>query len=339
MTIRLHQPVVCPILVGRSAEMNALQECIKTSVSGQGGVVLLSGEAGIGKSRLVAELQQSAESHGFQLLRGQSFPTDRSCSYAPLFDLLGAYLAPLSSTQIMASLGASALALVPLLPDSIQHFPELASLLPLFPLEPEQEKRRLFATLAEVFTKQVNAQPLLLVIEDLHWSDESTLEFLLFFARKAAAYRLLVVLTYRSDEVHQVLRSFLAQLDRERLRQEVVLEPMNRTDAATMLQTILQGRDSLPPGLLDALYGLTEGNPFFLEEVLKALIMAGELVGGEDGWHWKRTDTWRIPLSLQEAVELRLTRLSTDAQQVLQLAAVAGRRFDFALLQEITRND
>ncbi len=339
MTIRLHQPVVCPILVGRSSELNALQDCLEAAASGQGGVVLLSGEAGIGKSRLVAELQQSASAQDFQLLSGQCFPTDRSCSYAPLLDLLRAFLAPLSPAQITTAMGASARALVPLLPEYVQHLPELARLPPLSPLEPEQEKRRLFATLAEVFTKQVNAQPLLLVIEDLHWSDESTLEFLLFFARKAAAYRLLVVLTYRSDEVHQLLRSFLAQLDRERLRQEVVLEPMTRTDTATMLQTILQRRDSLPPGLLDALYGLTEGNPFFLEEVLKALIMAGELVEGGDGWHWNRTDTWRIPLSLQEAVELRLTRLSTDARQVLQLAAVAGRRFDFALLQEITRKD
>ena len=339
MTFRLHQPVVCPILVGRSSEMNVLQEYIETAAGGQGGIVLLSGEAGIGKSRLVAELQQSASAQDFQLLSGQCFPTDRSCSYAPLLDLLRAFLAPLSPAQITTAMGASARALLPLLPEYVQHLPELVRLPPLSPLEPEQEKRRLFATLAEVLTKQVNAQPLLLVIEDLHWSDESTLEFLLFFARKAAAYRLLMVLTYRSDEVHQLLRSFLAQLDRERLRQQVVVEPMNRTDVATMLQTILQRRDSLPPGLLDALYSLTEGNPFFLEEVLKALIMAGELVEGEDEWHWKRTDSWRIPLSLQEAVELRLTRLSTDAQQVLQLAAVAGRRFDFALLQEITRND
>jgi len=91
--------------------------------------------------------------------------------------------------------------------------------------------------------------------------------------------------------------------------------------------------------MLDALYDLTEGNPFFLEEVLKALIVAGELVDGEDGWHWKRADTWRIPLSLHNAVELRLTRLSTDARRVLQLAAVAGRRFDFILLQQITNYD
>ena len=106
MTIRHHQPVVCPILVGRSAEMNLLQECIETAASGQGGVVLLSGEAGIGKSRLVAELQQSASAQDFQLLSGQCFPTDRSCSYAPLLDLLRAFLAPLSPAQITTAMRA-----------------------------------------------------------------------------------------------------------------------------------------------------------------------------------------------------------------------------------------
>ena len=187
--------------------------------------------------------------------------------------------------------------------------------------------------------KQASSRPVLLVVEDLHWSDESTLEFLLFFARKTAAHRLLVVLTYRSDEVPQPLRSFLVQLDRERLRQEVILEPLTRTNATSMLQTILQRKHSLPVGMIDALYGLTEGNPFFLEEVLKALMMAEELSEGEDGWHWKQTDAWRIPLNLQDAVELRLTRLSADARRVLQLAAVAGRRFDFVLLQQITQDD
>jgi DNA-binding CsgD family transcriptional regulator/tetratricopeptide (TPR) repeat protein len=88
--------------------------------------------------------------------------------------------------------------------------------------------------------------------------------------------------------------------------------------------------------MLDALYELTEGNPFFLEEVLKALMVAGELVESEDGWRWKRADTWHIPLSLHNAVELRLTHLSSDGRRVLQLAAVTGRRFDFALLQKIT---
>jgi DNA-binding CsgD family transcriptional regulator/tetratricopeptide (TPR) repeat protein len=339
MSILLHQPVVCPVLIGRGAELNALQECIEAAAGRQGGVVMLSGEAGIGKSRLVAELRRFTETHDFQLLGGQCFPTDRSCPYAPLLDLLGAFLAPLSPSQIATALGSSARSLVPLLPEQIQHLPELASLSPLPPLDPEQEKRRLFAALADVFLRITTTRPLLLVLEDLHWSDESTLEFLLFFARKTAGHRLLMVLTYRSDEVHQPLRSLLAQLDRERLRQEIVLVRLTRVDTETMLRTILQGADSLPVGMLDVLYDLTEGNPFFLEEVLKELIMAGELVKGENGWLWQRADTWHIPLSLQATIELRLTRVSAGARRVLQLAAVAGRRFDFTLLQEITQDD
>ncbi len=339
MTIPFHQSVVCPILIGRNAELTALQECLEAAARGQGGVVLLSGEAGIGKSRLVAELRRSAETFDFQPLAGQCFPTDRACPYAPLLDLLGTFLAPLSPSQITTALGASARALFPLLPEQVQHLPELASLPPLPPLDPEQEKRRLFTMLADVFTRTTTSQPLLLVIEDIHWSDESTLEWIQFFARKIARHRLLVLLTYRSDEVHSPLRSVLAQFDRERQRQEVILEPLSRTYTETFLRTILQGTRSLPAGMLDALFDLTEGNPFFLEEVLKALIVAGELVEGEDGWRWKRADTWHIPLSLHNAVELRLTRLSADARRILQLAAVAGRRFDFALLLQITRDD
>jgi len=339
MTTPLHHSLVCPILVGRNAELTALEDRLQAVACGQGGVVLLSGEAGIGKSRLVAELRRAAEVFDFRLLAGQCFPTDRSCPYAPLVDLLLTFLAPLSPSQIATALGVSARALVPLLPEQVQHLPELASLSPLFPLDPEQEQRRLFAALSDVFLRATTTRPLLLVIEDLHWSDESTLEFLHFFARKAAAHRLLLLLTYRSDELHQSLRSWLSQFDRERQRQEVLLEPLSRANTETFLQVILRGSRSLPAGMLEALYELTEGNPFFLEEVLKALIVASELVEGENGWRWKRADTWHIPMSLHNAVELRLTRLSADARRVLQLAAVAGRRFDFALLQEITRYD
>src|SRR5229473_1483019 len=216
----IHQSVVCPILIGRSAEMIALQESIEATVSGQGGIVLLSGEAGIGKSRLVAELQRPAEALTFQLLGGQCFPADRSCPYAPLLDLLRAFLAPLSATQMATALGPSARVLFPLLPEQVQHLPKLASLPPLSSLDPEQEQRRLFAQLSEFFTRATNSRPVLLVVEDLHWSDESTLEFLLFLARKTVASRLLLLLTYRVEEVGQSLRSFLAQLEREHLRQD-----------------------------------------------------------------------------------------------------------------------
>jgi predicted ATPase len=238
----IHESVVCPVLIGRTAEMTALQECLEATMSGQGGVVLLSGEAGIGKSRLVAELQRSAEDLAFQLLGGQCFPADRSCPHAPLLDLLRAFLAPLSATQMATALGPSARALLPLLPEQVQHLPELASLPPLSSLDPEQEQRRLFAALADVFTRAASSRPVLLVVEDLHWCDEITLEFLLFMARKTVASRLLLLLTYRGEEVGQSLRSFLAHLDREHLRQDIALVPLTRAHTGTMLRTSCWGR-------------------------------------------------------------------------------------------------
>src|SRR5215472_6451678 len=168
MTIPFHQPVVCPILIGRSAELTALQNCLEAAARGRGGVVLLSGEAGVGKSRLAAELQRSAEAFDFQLLGAQCFPTDRACPYAPLLDMVDTFLTSLSAVQIATTLGASARTLFPFLSERIQRLPELAGLSPLPPLDPEQEQRRLFTALADIFTRATVSRPLLLVVEDIH---------------------------------------------------------------------------------------------------------------------------------------------------------------------------
>jgi DNA-binding CsgD family transcriptional regulator/tetratricopeptide (TPR) repeat protein len=336
-------PISCPVLIGRTAELTAIHLLIDRARSGKGQMVLLSGEAGIGKSRLVAEAKTYATTQGFLPLQGQCFPTDRSCPYAPLLDLLRTHLATSSREQVATDMGLLAAALSPLLPDLLP----LASELPPLPsLAPEHEKRRLFATLAHLFLRQATQQPALLIVEDLHWSDQSSLDFLHYLARRCPASPLLVLLTYRSDEVHPDLRHFLAQLDRERLAQECALAPLSRSEVSAMLQAIFELRRSVftvPPllqgDLLDAMYSLTEGNPFFIEELLKSLIEAGDIVYEQGRWKRKERSSWHIPRSVQDAVELRIARLSEGARQVVQLAAVAGRHFDFALLQALTQED
>ena len=138
--------------------------------------------------------------------------------------------------------------------------PDLA---PLSTPDPEQQKRRLFTALAQFFTGQATKQPVLLVIEDIHWSDDTSLEFLHYLARRCAASPLLVLLTYRSDEVHPSLSHFLAHLDRERLAQEFALAPLTRSEVSAMLHAIFDLRRSVfmvPPlaqgELLDAMYTL-----------------------------------------------------------------------------------
>jgi DNA-binding CsgD family transcriptional regulator len=343
MQVPIDLPVVCPIVIGRSAELTALHLLIDRAKSGKGQVALLSGEAGIGKSRLAAEAKTYATAQGFLLLQGQCFPTDRSCPYAPLLDLLRSHFATSSPEQVATKMGSMASALSPLLPDLL---PLPSDLPPLPPLDPEQEKRRLFAALAHLFLHQATQHPALLIVEDLHWSDQTSLDFLHFLARRCAASPLLVLLTYRSDEVHPGLSHFLAHLDRERLAQEVVLAPLSRSEVSAMLYAIFALRRSVftvPPlaqgELLDALYTLTEGNPFFIEELLKSLIEAGDIVYEHGRWERNSRSSLRIPRSVQDAVQQRTARLNEGARQVLHLAAVAGRHFDFALLQALTQQD
>src|SRR5437870_913841 len=336
-------PILCPVLIGRGAELTALRLLVDRARSGKGQLVLLSGEAGIGKSRLVAEAKTYATAQGFLLLQGQCFPTDRSCPYAPLLDLLRSHLASSSREQVDTRMGCLASALSPLLLDLLPLPSDLPSLPP---LDSEHEKRRLFAALAHLFLRQATKQPALLIVEDLHWSDETSLDFLHYLARRCTASPLLVLLTYRSDEVHPGLSHFLAQLDRERLAQECALAPLTRSEVSAMMYAIFALRrsvftvPSLAQGdLLDALYTLTEGNPFFIEELLKSLIEAGDILYKNGRWQRKELRELHIPRSVQDAVELRTAHLSEGARQVLNLAAVAGRHFDFALLQTLTQHD
>src|SRR5437868_1548972 len=162
MQFPFNLPIVCPIVIGRTAELTALHLLLERAKSGKGQVVLLSGEAGIGKSRLVAEAKNYATAQGFLPLQGQCFPTDRSCPYAPLLDLLRSHLATSSPEEVATDMGSLASALSPLLPDLL---PLPSDLRPLPPLAPEHEKRRLFAALAQLFLGQTTKSAVLLIVE------------------------------------------------------------------------------------------------------------------------------------------------------------------------------
>jgi DNA-binding CsgD family transcriptional regulator len=336
-------PIICPVLIGRATDLATLHLLIDQAKDGRGHVALISGEAGIGKSRLVSEAKTYAATHNFLLLQGNCFPTDLSYPYAPLVDLLRSVAASHLATSFASDLAPFVREMHHLLPDVVSVPPDLA---PLSTPDPEQQKRRLFTALAQFFTGQATKQPVLLVIEDIHWSDETSLEFLHYLARRCTASPLLVLLTYRSDEVQPGLRHFLAHLDRERLVQEFSLAPLIRSEVSAMLHAIFDLRRSVfmvPPlaqgELLDAMYTLTEGNPFFIEELLKSLIETGDIFDEQGRWKRKELRELHIPRSVQDAVELRTAHLSEGARQVLHLAAVAGRHFDFALLQALTQHD
>jgi DNA-binding CsgD family transcriptional regulator len=326
-------PPLCPLLIGRVAQLAAFERALDQARRGNGHVILVAGEAGIGKSRLIEEARRSAERVGFLCLRGQCFEQDATLPYAPLIDLLQAGWTAASSSSALAAAGPELSRQVPAL---VARFYEPSLLAD---TEPAQEKRKLFQDLAEFLRGLTTAQPLFLVIEDLHWGDDASLEALLYLARRAMTGPLLLVISFRADEVGSGLRHFLAELSRQRLAYELALTPLARDDIDAMLRSIFRLDRPIRARFLADLAALTEGNPFFIEEVLSAFQTgdAPDVVG--EGANAAFAGGIHIPQSVQDATLRRLARVSSSAQRVLRLAAVAGRRFDFALLQELAELD
>jgi tetratricopeptide (TPR) repeat protein len=355
MAAPVTRSIVCPVLIGRGSHLDTLIQFIGQAHSGQGQTILISGEAGIGKSRLVAEAIRYVRTSRAQtaspaplILEGRCFEPDRSFPYAPFLDVLRSFLASHSPQDLAELLGPTAPDLVQLLPELAAFVPELA---PGSTFDPEQEKRRLFQALLHFFTRLAALQPLVVVIEDIHWSDDTSLEYLLFLARHIAPHSILLLLTYRSEEEHPTLLPFLAALDRERLTTELTLSHLSIDEAEVMIRTILGLSHIVSADFIAAIYTPTEGNPFFIEEMLKSLVTSGELAYNDGKWERKSReegssqgmplhDHSHLPRSVQLAVQQRLNHLSVEARDVISFAAVVGRRFDFALLQHLTgRNE
>ena len=327
MSLLIDKPILCPVLVGREAYLHLLRQRIEEARLGHGGTFLLAGEAGIGKSRLVTEAKAWAQQNGLMILQGNCFEPDRALPYAPLVDVLRGFITGYSAE----SLKPFASELVKLIPDLDMLFPDIISS---SALEPAQEKKRLFQILNELMTGKTSGS--LVIIEDLHWCDDTSLEFLLHFARGLSAHPILLVLTYRSDEIHPALQHFLAELDRARLATELRLNRLPLTDVEEMIRVIFAQQGAVKDEFLQAIYALTDGNPFFVEETLKSLVTAGDIYFTHGSWTRKPVSDLHIPRTVQDAVQRRTRQLSEPARQLLQLVAVAGRRFDFSLLQAVT---
>lgn len=315
---------ISPVMIGRESALSTLGQALHAAQQGQGQCLLIVGEAGIGKSRLVAELCSRAVAEQFLIWEGHCFEQDLSFPYAPWIDALRAFLAPKSSTETGELLGALASELIKVLPELSLLIPDLR---PNPPLDAESEKRRLFETVARLGAQLAKTQPLLVVLEDVHWSDEASLELLHFCARRFGPLPLLLVVSYRSDEVSPWLLYSLAALNRDRLVRELRLGPLARHEVEQLARAILKPEHTVTAERWERFISLTEGNPFFVEEMLKSLIQAGEL------------DNLPVPHGIQDFVQRRVEQLPESTRQVLTLASVIGERFDFGLLQEIAAQD
>ncbi|MGE5249345.1 MAG: helix-turn-helix transcriptional regulator [Bacteroidota bacterium] len=315
-------------LIGRDHELETLKQALDSARHGNGSCWMLAGEAGIGKSRLCDEIKSQPVSQDFRILQGNCFQQDASFPYAPWIDALRMFFAPLSVAEIKQALG-------PLTSEINKLLPELRVLIPDIPpnpaLEPAAEKYRTFESLWRFLLSVGASRPTLIIMEDLHWADSLSLELVYFLARRISKLPMAIIGTYRSEEQSPGLVQLLADLNHERLLQEIALKPLDQTGVGQMVQAAVQTERRIPSDAVNSLWALTDGNPLFLEETLKNLAEEGHI---QELLQRGTLGEVPVPRSIQRLQQQRVERLPEVARRLLLMASVIGQRFDFRLLQE-----
>jgi DNA-binding SARP family transcriptional activator len=327
-------------LVGRELELERVKTIWGRVSAGESRVLLLSGEPGIGKSRLAREIVGMTRTSGAEVLECQCIPED-SAPYAPIAQIVRSALTnreslPLSN-QVLANL-------LTLTPDLALHYPNLPANQA---LDPQSAQRLLFESVASFMDSltQKNRTPLLFFIEDVHWADTGTLFLLRHLARRANTkkLKLVILLTYRDAESDldeaRGLRDVLLDLNRENLADHIRLSRLNREYTNNMLALMLGAQGDISTEFSNAIFGETEGNPFFIEELCKALIESGDLYYA--GGHWRRAEmeSIKLPQNVRSTILSRVEKLPQEVQEVLRLAAILGREFDFETIKSASESD
>lgn len=320
------QPLLLPF-VGRQQEMEALQARWQRAECGQGGLVLLSGAAGIGKSRLAAEFASWVEAHGGRVLKGETMANE-PLPYQALLDALRSAL-PLWQDLNLDPLRASVIASI--LPEWAPSRPESIILhSPLEHLDPEREQMRLFDALATLLTELAHPRPLLLILEDLHLAGAATWALVEFISRRAFSHRLLLLCTYRSDEIEHThpLREVRRRLQAAGHLLYLDLAPLSLSAMQTIAEEYAH---LLPEGDLGVyLYEYSEGNPFFAIEILQSLL---ERANNREAL--LSPPTADLPEAIRTLLVRRLERLDHETMILAKVAAVCGLSFDVELLSEM----
>ena len=315
-------------LFGREGPLQCLDQAFRRARAGQGGVVLISGEPGIGKSRLMQEFAASLEGRAW-VLAGAGYPAGgQNTPYQLVVEVL----------RPAFSLGPVELDVLPAwLTEASRLLPELHSLYPHLPAplpaEPEGDRQRLFEALCQLsLGLAAGAGPLVLCLDDLHYADSTSLDWLAYLGQRLRGSRLLVVGAYASQEGATLgpLRDGLA---RAGVLSELNLDGLDVPAARSLLRH-LAGPLAGDQALAERLWSVTDGNPFFLLEIMRALMEGGRLGDGLT-WSTQGGDGEELPLpdSVRAAVEARLRQLSPIARQVLEAGSVLGLAFGFDLVR------
>ena len=320
--------------IGRQPELEALHQALARASAGQGQVVALLGEPGVGKSRLVYEFLHSHHTQGWLRLESSSVSYGKATAYLPVCDLLKAYCHIEDRDDlrtVRAKITGQLLTLDDVLQDAVPAvlalFEALPADSPFLHLDPLQRRRRTLEALKRVLLRESQVQPLLLVFEDLHWIDTETQAVLDMLVDSLPTARVLLLVNYRPEYQHGWgSKTFYTQLR---------LDALPEASADVLLQALLGNDPGLVP-LTQLLIARTQGNPFFLEESVRTLVEIGVLVGDRGAYHLAQPlDTLQVPATVQALLAARIDRLPPEDKRLLQTAAVIGTEVPWPLLQAI----
>jgi tetratricopeptide (TPR) repeat protein len=317
------------VFVGRQQEVSALRTALQDALSGRGRLVMLAGEPGNGKTRIADDLATYARLRGAEVLIGRCYEGEGAPAFWPWVQVIRAYVHERRTEALMSTMGPGAA-------DIAQVDSEIRERLPDLPappsLEPEQARFRLFDSLTNFLKNASKAQPLVLILDDLHWADKASLLLLEFLAREMRDARLLVIGTYRDTELgrQRALSQTLGELARQGFVERIVLRGLTNEDVRRFIE--LTVGFAPPEALVAAVYEVTEGNSFFVKEVVRLLVTEGRLEQARE----VAPSSIRAPESVREVILRRLDHLSDESRRTLTVASVLGREFSLQAMESLS---
>ena len=320
-------------LTGRSRELETLRVCFERAKGGRGQTITLAGEAGVGKSRLLLEFRRSLEGERVTWLEGHCVAYGQAVPYLPVLDVLRANFGleegdnPLQIEEKLRQ-GVRELELgldwtLPFLGELLTSRADPA----LQYLEPKEKRKKIFESIRALSAAGAQRRPLIVVLEDLHWIDKTSEDYLAFFVDSLAALPALLITTHRPG--------YSVRWADKTSHTQIALDLLDERDVDTMMAHLLGSRE-LPPEFLRFVREKAEGNPLFVEEITTSLQERGVLVRTNRGVTWAQSASVEFPDTVQDIIRARLDRLEEPVKRTVQTAAVIGREFGLGLLSRVS---
>ncbi len=317
------------VFIGREHETKELRVALNETLTGKGHLFMLVGEPGSGKTRMTEQLATYARLCNAQVLTGNCYEGEGAPAFWPWLQIIRSYAQELEPEKLLSIMGPGAADIAQVVSEIRERLPNLP---PPPTLEPEQARFRLFDSVTTFLKNASKLQPLVVILDDLHWADKPSLLLLQFLARELRDACILVIGTYRDMELgrQHPLSQTLGELSRQGLSARIVLRGLTEQDVARFIEMTTGIKP--PENLVTTVYQQTEGNPFFLSEIVRLLVVEGQLERPQV----TTASGVRIPEGVREVIGRRLDQLSDACNRILTIASVIGREFSLDALEPLS---